>query len=71
MCLLAFAIGVAVIFLSYGPVGLLSRWLGAKSRFEERTAKEEGAPVWITGNFERLLRGLLILHLGSGTYLIT
>ena len=68
MCLLAFAIGVAVIFLSYGPVGLLSRWLGAKSRIEERTAKEEGVPVWITGNFERLLAFFLVLFHVESAY---
>jgi hypothetical protein len=67
-CILAFAIGVAVIFLSYAPVGLLSRWLGAKSRIKERTAKEEGVPVWITGNFERLLAFFLVLFHVEGAY---
>ena len=52
-CLLAFAIGIGVIFLAYWAVGFFSRWLLAKSRISERTAKEEGVPVWITGNFER------------------
>ena len=67
-CLLAFAIGAVVIFLSYGPVGSLSRWLGAKSRIKERTAKEEGVPVWITGNFERLLAFFLVLFHVEGAY---
>jgi hypothetical protein len=68
MCLLAFAIRVAVIFLSYAPVGSLSRWLGAKSRIKERTAKEEGVPVWITGNFERLFAFCLVVFHVEGAY---
>ena len=67
-CILAFAIGIGVIFLAYAPVGLFSRWLGAKSRIEKRTAKEEGVPVWITGNFERLLAFFLVLFHVEGAY---
>jgi hypothetical protein len=59
--ILAFAIGIGVIFLAYAPIGFFSRWLGAKSRIKERTTKEEGVPVWITGNFERLLAFFLVL----------
>jgi len=69
-CLQAFAIGIGVIFLAYWAVGFFSRWLGAKSRINERTAKEEGVPVWITGNFERLLAFLLILFHVEGAYAI-
>jgi hypothetical protein len=67
-CILAFAIGIGVIFLAYWAVGSLSRWLGAKSRIKERTAKEEGVPVWITGNFERLLAFFLVLLHVEGAY---
>jgi hypothetical protein len=67
-CVLALAIGIGVIFLSYGPVGLFSRWLGAKSRIKARTAKEEGVPVWITGNFERLLAFFLVFLHVEGAY---
>jgi|SRR5215471_11634335 hypothetical protein len=67
-CILAFAIGLGVIFLSYAPVGALSRWLRAKSRLKERSGKEEGVPVWITGNFERLLAFLLVLLHVEGAY---
>ena len=48
--------------------GVLSRWLGAKSRVQERTAKDEGVPVWITGNFERLLAFFLVLFHVEGGY---
>ena len=51
-CLLAFAIGIGVIFVAYGPMGFFSRWLGTRSHIDARTAKEEGVPVWITGTFE-------------------
>jgi hypothetical protein len=67
-CFLAFAIGIGVIFLAYGPVGFFSRWVGAKSHIKERTAKEEGVPVWITGNFERLLAFFLVLFHVEGAY---
>ena len=33
-----------------------------------RTAKEEGVPVWITGNFERLLAFLLVLFHVEGRF---
>lgn len=67
-CILAFAIGIGVIFLAYAPIGFFSRWLGAKSRIKERTTKEEGVPVWITGNFERLLAFFLVLFHVEGGY---
>jgi hypothetical protein len=67
-CILVFVIGIGVIFLAYGPVGFFSRWLGAKSRIEERTTHEEGVPVWITGNFERLLAFFLVLFHVEGAY---
>ena len=67
-CLLAFAIGISVIFLSYAPMAAFSRWLGNKSRIDARTAKEEGVPVWITGNFERLLAFLLVLFHVEGAF---
>ena len=67
-CFIVFAIGVAVIFLSYAPVRSLSSWLGANSRINKRTAQEEGVPVWITGNFERLLAFFLILFHVEGAY---
>jgi hypothetical protein len=67
-CVLAFAIGIGVIFFAYGPVGFFSRWLGAKSRIEQRTAKEEGVPVWITGNFERLLAFFLVFFHVEGAF---
>ena len=71
ICVLALAIGLGVIFLSYGPVGSLSRWLGTKSHLDERNAKEEGVPVWITGNFERLLAFFLVfLHVEGAFTLI-
>jgi hypothetical protein len=60
-CLLAFAIGIGVIFVAYGPMGFFSRWLGTRSHIDARTAKEEGVPVWITGTFERLLAFFLVL----------
>ena len=44
------------------------RWLGNKSRIDARTAKEEGVPVWITGNFERLLAFLLVLFHVEGAF---
>ena len=68
ICVLALAIGLGVIFLSYGPVGSLSRWLGTKSHLDERNAKEEGVPVWITGNFERLLAFFLVLLHVEGAF---
>jgi hypothetical protein len=67
-CVLVFAIGIGVIFLAYGPVGFFSRWLGAKSHINQRTAKEEGVPVLITGNFERLLAFFLVLFHVEGAY---
>jgi len=67
-CVLAFAIGIGVIFLAYGPVGFFSRWLAAKSQVKERTAKEEGVPVLITGNFERLLAFFLVIFHVEGAY---
>jgi hypothetical protein len=68
MCILAFAIGIMIIGLAYGPVGFFSRWLGKKSRVKEREAKEEGVPVWITGTFERLLAFLLVVFHVEGAY---
>ena len=67
-CLLAFAIGIGVIFVAYGPMGYLSRWLGAKSRIDARNTLEEGVPVWITGTFERLLAFFLVLLHVEGAY---
>ena len=67
-CLLAFAIGIGVIFVAYGPMGFLSRWLGTRSHIDARTAKEEGVPVWITGTFERLLAFFLVVLHVEGAY---
>ena len=67
-CFLAFAIGIVLIVLAYGPMEAFSRWLSAKSRIDERTAKEEGVPVLITGIFERLLAFfLVVLHVEGGS----
>jgi hypothetical protein len=67
-CLLAFAIGIGVIFVAYGPMGFFSRWLGTRSHIDARTAKEEGVPVWITGTFERLLAFFLVVLHVEGAY---
>jgi len=49
-------------------MGFFSRWLGAKSHIDARTAKEEGVPAWITGTFERLLAFFLVLLRVEGAY---
>jgi len=69
-CILAFAIGIGVILLAYWAVGSFSHWLRAKSRVKERSSKEEGVPVWITGNFERLLAFFLVVFHVEGAYTI-
>src|SRR5262249_51407265 len=70
-CILALVIGLGVIALAYGPLGSFSRWLGAKSRIDPRTAAEEGVPFWITGNFERLLAfSLVVFHVEGAFTLI-
>jgi hypothetical protein len=68
LCILVLAIGLAVIFLAYPFVGWFSRWLGEKSRIKTRTVAEEGVPVWITGNFERLLAFLVVVFHVEGAY---
>ena len=52
-CLLAFAIGIGVIFVAYGPMGFFSRWLGTRSHIDDAPLRKKayrfGSPAPSSG----------------------